>query len=113
MEPATLPRNLVRPDCLGARPAPRPSEAVPNETIDQLWTALLVLGLGLTLVGYAWHFCSAFRRSAGWGFGCMLIPGVFFVFIARHFKEVWRPPALILLGVASAYLAFWMLRITY
>lgn len=84
---------------------------MPPEVNDTLAVALIVAGCTLTVIGYLWHFHTAFRRGTYWGFGCLLVPGVSFVFIAAYTKNVWKPPAVVLFGLACVGLALWMLRI--
>lgn len=63
-------------------------------------SVLLSIGGVVGLVGHVLVAVAAWRRSAGWGIGCLVVPLVSVIFAAMHWREVQRAMAVYLLGLA-------------
>lgn len=59
--------------------------------MELLGTALLFLGLVISVVAGIWFLVVAFRQSVLWGLGCLFVPFVPLVFLIVHWAEAKRP----------------------
>jgi hypothetical protein len=61
-------------------------------------TALLILGMILTVVGGIWLLVVAFQTSVWWGLGSLLIPFVGLVFVFMHWQPSKKPFLIYVVG---------------
>lgn len=59
--------------------------------MELLGTALLFLGLAISVVAGIWFLVVAFRQSILWGLGCLFVPFVSLIFLIVHWSEAKRP----------------------
>ena len=54
-------------------------------------TGLFLVGIMVALVGWIMIVVAAFRVSAGWGVGSLLIPLIALIFVITHWQDARRP----------------------
>jgi hypothetical protein len=70
-----------------------------------LESTLFFAGLMAMLIGSVWSYVAAFQVSLLWGFGVLLLPILWFVFLVLHWREAGRPFIVTMGGVAMFVLA--------
>ena len=60
-----------------------------------------IIGLIIALISFIMFEIVAFRKSALWGLGCLLIPGVALVFLIMHWQDAKKP---FLIGLLASVL---------
>jgi hypothetical protein len=67
--------------------------------MDPIGIILLAVGAVLFFIGGTWLVVVAFKESMAWGFGCLLVPFMDFIFLTKHWKEASKPFGVSLLGM--------------
>ena len=57
-----------------------------DDSFAYFCVSLIVAGLAIVCVGYFWLFSLAFEKGVWWGVGCLLIPLVPLIFVAREWR---------------------------
>lgn len=70
--------------------------------IERYGLHLMLAGFALTAIGWLWLVARAFRDSRRWGLWILLFPPVAPIYVVIRGGRVWRPAALMALGVAMA-----------
>ena len=60
---------------------------------------LILGGLILYLTGKIWFLAVVFKENVIWGFGCLLIPVLSFVYFTMYWKETAKPFDVAILGL--------------
>jgi FtsH-binding integral membrane protein len=77
--------------------------------VEALGTALLVIGLVVTVIGSIWFLITAFQESILWGLAIMFIPFVGLLFLAARFEVAAKPFGISLLGSLMMLAGFFMM----
>jgi len=78
---------------------PAPSEIAPR-MVEQYGFQIMLAGFALMAAGWIWLAAKAFRDSAWWGAGVLFFPPLAPAYVLARGGAVWRPAAVLALGVA-------------
>jgi hypothetical protein len=68
-------------------------------------------GAVVGLLGLVWLWVVAFRQRFAWGLGIILFPPLMLIFVPKHFRQAWRPAAVMVLAcvlLATPMTAVWL-----
>ncbi|MBI2923750.1 MAG: hypothetical protein HYY18_22050 [Planctomycetes bacterium] len=65
-----------------------------------LGVLFIVAGLIVAAWGNIWFLVIAFKESALWGLGCLIVPFVSLIYLVMRWQECWRAFALNAVGIA-------------
>ena len=68
-----------------------------------LGVLFIVAGLIVAAWGNIWFLVIAFKESALWGLGCLIVPFVSLIYLVMRWQECWRAFVLNIVGIA----VFW------